>query len=76
MLICRALVEGGGRVVRCLRLHLLAGWRGMSEGVVVCPSDQAEPHAAKLLRPGFRRIDDAAWTGGRPRNIVVEAAHS
>lgn len=76
MLICRALVEGGGRVVEMptssppRRMAWNVGGRG---GASI---GQAEHYAAKLLRPGFRRIDDAAWTGGRPRNIVVEATHS
>lgn len=45
-----------------------------AEGVVVRPLDQVEPHAAKLLRPGFRRLDDDAWARGRPRNRLAEAA--
>ena len=45
-----------------------------AEGVVVRPLDRSEPHAAKRLRPGFRRLGDDAWLRGRPRNRLAEAA--
>jgi hypothetical protein len=42
-----------------------------AEGVVVRPLDGGEPRAAKLLRRGFRRLDDDAWARGRPRNALA-----
>lgn len=43
----------------------------LAEGVVVRPLDDVEPRAAKLLRPGFRRLTNDAWAGGRPRNTLA-----
>lgn len=42
------------------------------EGVVIRALDSREPRLAKLIRPGFQMLDDAAWQGGRPRNLLVD----
>lgn len=42
-----------------------------AEGVVVRAVDGAEPRIAKLVRPGFDRLTDDAWAGGRPRNRLA-----
>lgn len=42
-----------------------------AEGVVVRRLDGGEPRIAKLLRPGFRRLGDADWGSGRPRNSLA-----
>jgi ATP-dependent RNA circularization protein (DNA/RNA ligase family) len=43
-----------------------------AEGVVVRTVDGSEPRVAKLLRPQFNRLPDAAWAAGRPRNRLAE----
>jgi hypothetical protein len=60
-------------------LRALEGLMGRSayggepmEGVVVRP-EGGDPRAAKLLRPGFVRLGDDAWRGGRPRNRLRAA---
>lgn len=45
---------------------------GPAEGVVVRGLGNAEPRLAKLLRPGFDRLDDRAWSTGRPRNRLAD----
>jgi hypothetical protein len=45
---------------------------GRAEGLVVRRAGSGEPRLAKLVRAGFDRIADEAWTGGRPRNRLVE----
>lgn len=47
---------------------------GPAEGVVVRPLDASTPRVAKLLRPGFERLDDDAWAGGRPHNLLAEGS--
>jgi len=42
------------------------------EGVVVRALDGQEPRMAKLIRPGFQVLDDAAWQMRRPRNLLVD----
>lgn len=42
-----------------------------AEGVVVRAVDGSEPRIAKLVRPGFDRLTDEAWAGGRPRNRLA-----
>ncbi len=42
------------------------------EGLVIRTLDGGAPRLAKLLRPGFERIDDEAWASGRPRNQLVD----
>ncbi|MDQ6797567.1 MAG: RNA ligase family protein, partial [Actinomycetota bacterium] len=42
------------------------------EGVVVRRVAEGAPRMAKLLRPGFDRIDDRMWEAGRPRNRLAE----
>lgn len=56
-------------------LHDLDGMAGRSswstepgEGVVVRAARPGPVMMAKLLRPGFSRIDDRGWARGRPRN--------
>lgn len=39
----------------------------LAEGVVI----RSDAVVAKLVRSGFRPIDDAAWAGGRPRNRLA-----
>jgi len=43
-----------------------------AEGLVVRSAEGREPRLAKLLRPGFDRIDDDAWASGRPRNQLKD----
>lgn len=47
---------------------------GPMEGLVLRPIDGGPPRLAKVLRPGFDRVDDEAWRHGRPRNQVGEGA--
>lgn len=42
------------------------------EGLVVRTVDGRSPRLAKILRPGFGRIDDDAWASGRPRNQLAD----
>lgn len=51
-----------------------AAWGpGAAEGLVV--RSLANPGLrAKLVPAGFRRLDDAEWQGGRPRNRLAEGA--
>ncbi len=54
---------------RIERLLGRSAWgREGAEGVVLRRVGAGEPRLAKLLRPGFRRLGDEEWTGGRPRN--------
>lgn len=45
---------------------------GLAEGLVVRRVGRGEPRLAKLVRPGFDRVDDADWRAGRPRNRLAE----
>jgi len=42
-----------------------------SEGIVVRAIDGRPPRLAKLVRPGFDRLDDESWKAGRPRNRLA-----
>ena len=66
--------KGTPRTVEEVERHLGTSDFGHEEmeGLVVRSADGRSPRLAKLLRPGFGRIDDDAWAGGRPRNQLAD----